>query len=779
MSVMRSCRASVCLMLLAGAASAAPPPVMPGAIAAAPDKRSNADLQYLDDRESKLHRAVWLLYGATAALGADVGGRSLAQDVNEWVADSAVSAQLRSLRRRAAQQAHAGNVRAARASLDAAEKLLDTAEQRLALVSDYWSLRLALVRQQELWQQWLLQAPSDMATASRQHIDELETVLRRDYVPSGNTGTVIADVRNLLQGYDSERGKLAGYVSERDNSTAGQLRATPCPEPGPPPQNNSGGPISADHPVGIRGSVDVSKYYPDETRRAWISGRIMLRLSIDATGCEQQAKVIRSSGAPELDAAAIQVVEHMRFYPAQRSGRFIGSQPALPVNFELHEPGTAASTPSVGTAANAAASAASPTLPQSDLQHMRRLLDAGQVVEARDAADALLAREPDNADALVARANAYRQLGRPDKAFEDSARVLQLRPDAPDGYFQSGLALLEQRKYDESIAQFSRAIELNPRDDWALANRGLDYALKQDVEHAHADLDAAYALNSGNYVVFHGRGVLAQQSQDLGTAITAYSAALQVNPQDVWALRRRAAAHWKLGEDALALVDANAVVQQRPKAADSYLTRAYYRGWQDFSDRTADLATALALEPRSTGALSMQAHLQIDKKDYVGAIRTLTDAINVGSDNMAMRTWRAIAYVRDSKSELGQQDIAAARAAAQTANAHNELCWVLALAAVALDDALQECDAALTTGQESAYLDSRGLVLYRLRRFEEAIASYDAALAKRPGQANSLYGRGLAKRARGDSQAGDADIQAAISADHHIVDDIPADASPP
>ncbi len=147
----------------------------------------------------------------------------------------------------------------------------------------------------------------------------------------------------------------------------------------------------------------------------------------------------------------------------------------------------------------------------------------------------------------------------------------------------------------------------------------------------------------------------------------------------------------------------------------------------------------------------MQAQLQLDKKDYVGAIGTVTDAINAGSDDAALRMRRAIAYVRNSQSDLGQQDIVAARAAAHTPQVHNTLCWMLAIATVALDDALQECDAALTRGQEPAYLDSRALVLYRMRRYDDAIASYDAALAKRPGQASSLYGRGLAKRARGDN----------------------------
>jgi len=786
-------------MLLAAAAGAAPPLTKPAANAVATDKAapakawSSAELQDWDDRQAKLHRGVWLLYSATAAFGADARGRSVGQDVNEWVVDAATSAQLRQLRQRMEQQGHAGDVRSARASLDAADKLLDTAERRLALVGGYWALCLAVERQRQMWQQWLVLAPSDMATASRQAIDQLEAVVRRDYVPDGKAETVIAEVHSLLQGYDTERGKLAAYVSQRserdrlDNSTDAQLRRTPCPEMVLPPQNNTGSaagiPDTGDHPVTLRRNVDIRKYYPEEARRAGITGRIVLRLSIDATGCERQAEVMISSGAPELDAAAIQVAEDLRFYPAQQHGKVVASQPNLPVKFELHDPGTTAPPP-----------ATTVPPPAGELQQARRLLSAGDGAGARATLDALLAREPDNAEALILSAAVYRLLGQPDQALADAIHAVHLRADAPGGYFQMGVVLLDQRKYDESIAQLSRAIELNPRDDLALATRGMDYVWKEDTEHAQADLDAAYALNPRNYVVFHARATLARQSGDLATAIAHYSAALQIYPQDVWALRHRASAYWRLGEDSLALADANAVVQQRPKEADGYLTRAYYRGHLDFPGRTADVAAALALEPALTAAVIEQAHLQFDQKDYAGAIRTLTDAINSSSDNAhgddansdngnrdnaALRITRAIAYARSSQSDLVQRDIVAARAAARTAEAHNAMCWELALASVALDDALQECDAALASGQESAYLDSRGLVLYRLRRYDEAIASYDAALAKRAGQATSLYGRGLAKRARGDRQAGEADIHAAINADHHVVDDIPADVSVP
>jgi hypothetical protein len=52
-----------------------------------------------------------------------------------------------------------------------------------------------------------------------------------------------------------------------------------------------------------------------------------------------------------------------------------------------------------------------------------------------------------------------------------------------------------------------------------------------------------------------------------------------------------------------------------------------------------------------------------------------------------------------------------------------------------------------------------------LGRIAESIAAYDEALKGRPLAPSSLYGRGIAKRRKGDVKGGDADIAAAMMMD--------------
>jgi tetratricopeptide (TPR) repeat protein len=56
----------------------------------------------------------------------------------------------------------------------------------------------------------------------------------------------------------------------------------------------------------------------------------------------------------------------------------------------------------------------------------------------------------------------------------------------------------------------------------------------------------------------------------------------------------------------------------------------------------------------------------------------------------------------------------------------------------------------------------------RLNRPDQAIADYDAALALRPATASSLYGRGLAYLAQGNSADSARDIAAAKQIDPDI-----------
>jgi hypothetical protein len=58
---------------------------------------------------------------------------------------------------------------------------------------------------------------------------------------------------------------------------------------------------------------------------------------------------------------------------------------------------------------------------------------------------------------------------------------------------------------------------------------------------------------------------------------------------------------------------------------------------------------------------------------------------------------------------------------------------------------------------------------------DAAIADYDSALKLQPQTASSLYGRGVAKRKKGDSSGGNADIAAARAIQANIGEEFARD----
>ena len=88
-----------------------------------------------------------------------------------------------------------------------------------------------------------------------------------------------------------------------------------------------------------------------------------------------------------------------------------------------------------------------------------------------------------------------------------------------------------------------------------------------------------------------------------------------------------------------------------------------------------------------------------------------------------------------------------------------------------LQQALSDCNESLRLrADDPNTLDSRGYAYFKLGQFDAAIADFDAAIARAPKLASSLYGRGLARMRKGDT-AGDADIAAAKALQANIAEE--------
>ena len=75
--------------------------------------------------------------------------------------------------------------------------------------------------------------------------------------------------------------------------------------------------------------------YPFEMRRAGIEGSVDVGFICDTQGQVVDPTVLKSSGHPELDQAAIQAVSHWSFRPGKRGGQVVNVRMSDLINFSI------------------------------------------------------------------------------------------------------------------------------------------------------------------------------------------------------------------------------------------------------------------------------------------------------------------------------------------------------------------------------------------------------------------------------------------------------------
>lgn len=76
----------------------------------------------------------------------------------------------------------------------------------------------------------------------------------------------------------------------------------------------------------------VAPAYPDEMRRAGISGVVSLYFVIDESGNVENPKVMKSTNA-QFEQPALDAIRKWKFKPARRDGKTVKMQIEMPIQF--------------------------------------------------------------------------------------------------------------------------------------------------------------------------------------------------------------------------------------------------------------------------------------------------------------------------------------------------------------------------------------------------------------------------------------------------------------
>lgn len=238
---------------------------------------------------------------------------------------------------------------------------------------------------------------------------------------------------------------------------------------------------------------------------------------------------------------------------------------------------------------------------------------------------------------------------------------------------------------------------------------------------------------------------------------------------DAAALGRQAAAHAARRDYASALRDYSTALSATPDDAELLRGRARaYLALKQVDSARADLDRALKSAPDDPQSLLARGAMRLRQDDAVGAQRDFDAALKAAPHEAYLPL-----TVADLYSDAGEVEraltlldawIAGHPKDVRIAAAFNSRCWTRTIWNRSLDLAVADCEAALRRDRpNSATLNSRGMLRFRLGQLDAAIADFDASLRLQPNEAWSLYGRGLARARKGPPGSGDADFKAAAA----------------
>lgn len=292
---------------------------------------------------------------------------------------------------------------------------------------------------------------------------------------------------------------------------------------------------------------------------------------------------------------------------------------------------------------------------------------------------------------------------------------------------------------------------------------GADFFLAHRIYVAYSQRKLYFTYNGGG--IF--RPITNASTTVAAASVDATASAAAETPTDASGFSRRGAASMTRRDFAGATGDFTRAIELEPEVA----THRYDRARAHLADRkpflaSSDLDEALRLKPDDVDALMLRAILLL-REDKARAAADFDAAFALAPDNGDLLRQRHNAYLNAGfyQEAIAPLDTWLAKwpSHASRAQVLNNRCWVRAVWGQQLDQALEDCNAALETERQASWLDSRGLVWLKRGDLKRAIEDYDAALKLQPKLAISLYARGVAKTRAGDAGAGKADMVAAVA----------------
>jgi TonB family protein len=267
----------------------------------------------------------------------------------------------------------------------------------------------------------------------------------------------------------------------------------------------------------------VEPSYPPLAKAARVSGSVVVEVTVDEEGNVTAARAV--SGHPLLKDSAVTAARQWTFNRTLLQGQSVKVIGTITFNFNLADPkeidalkAQIASNPNspelyykLGLAyrldgrldmvleAQLRAVQLKPDYADAHYELGWVYVHLLQFDEAIDSLKLALALKGPNADVYLELSNAYSKADRDQEAIEAGREVLKLNPDfnqADRCYYQIGLALAKQRRYDEAVEALLEGAKLGPNQTHYHLYLGIVYSTAGNRDSAMKEYDFLKEKNS-------------------------------------------------------------------------------------------------------------------------------------------------------------------------------------------------------------------------------------------------------------------------------------------
>ncbi len=184
---------------------------------------------------------------------------------------------------------------------------------------------------------------------------------------------------------------------------------------------------------------------------------------------------------------------------------------------------------------------------------------------ARADFEAALKLDPDFSAVYLGLGKLEERLGNVDAAITNFSMLIERVPNDVTGYLERAGLYVDQRKYEETLADLEKALELEPGDEAIHRNRGIvlsNMGKPDEALVAFTEMIERFPNSPTGYV---NRGVLYENEKQPEKALADFDQFLKHSPDHPFGLFRRGCVKMTLKQYESAIKDLTQAIEQQPK----------------------------------------------------------------------------------------------------------------------------------------------------------------------------------------------------------------------